>query len=343
MKKSILCAAVMLAAAAFIATVGPTQTVFAQQGKGKGGGKQAPATLLPTAVVPRSDDGQIHVMKVQGNVYMLVGAPAGNIALQVGDSGVLLVDTMTADVSDKVVAAIRTISDKPIRYIINTTVDADHTGGNANVAKLGAPVVGGNLGNANRGAAIIASENLANRMSSQTPPPPNGASPTVTYFEGQKELFFNNEGIEVMLAPKAHTDGESIVYFRRSDVVVAGDIFLTTTFPVINIEAGGNVNGVIAGLNHVLDIAIPEHEQEGGTYIIPGHGRLCDEHDVLEYRDMVTIVRDRVQNMIKKGMTMAQVKAAKPTLEYDGRYGTTSGPGSTDSFVEAVYKSLEKK
>jgi len=338
MKKSILCATVMLAAAAFVTTIGPAQIALAQQGKG--GGKQ---NLVAPSVAagPRSDDGQIHVLKVQGNIYMLVGAPAGNIALQVGDSGVLLVDTMTAAVSDKVVAAIRTISDKPIRYIINTTFDPDHTGGNANVAKLGAPVVGGNLGNANRGAAIIASENLANRMSSQTLPA--GSLPTVTYFEGQKELFFNNEGIQVMLAPKAHTDGDSIVYFRRSDVVVAGDIFLTTTFPVINIEAGGNVNGVIAGLNHVLDLAIPEHEQEGGTYIIPGHGRLCDEHDVLEYRDMVTIVRDRVQSMIKKGLTLAQVKAARPTLDYDGRYGTMPGPGSTDAFVEAVYKSLEKK
>jgi cyclase len=338
MKKSILLAAVTFAAAALIATVGPTQTAFAQQGKGKGGGKLVAG--------PRSDDGEIHVLKVQGNIYMLVGSPAGNIALQVGDSGVLLVDTMTSTVSDRVVAAIRTISDKPIRYIINTTFDADHTGGNENVAKLGAPVVGGNLGNSNRGAAIIASENVLNRMSAptgQTASTPQGSWPTVTYFEGQKELFFNNEGIQVMLAPKAHTDGDSIVYFRRSDVVVAGDVFLTTTFPVINIEAGGNVNGVIAGLNHVLDIAIPEHEQEGGTYIIPGHGRLCDEHEVLEYRDMVTIVRDRVQSMIKKGMTLAQVKAAKPTLDYDGRYGTTPGPGSTDAFVEAVYKSLEKK
>ncbi len=343
MKNSIVCAAVMFAAAALIATLGPAQTAFAQQGKGSGGGKQVPGAASVAPAGPRSDDGQIHVLKVQGNVYMLVGAPAGNVALQVGDSGVLLVDTMTADVSDKLVAAIRTISDKPIRYIINTTFDADHTGGNANVARLGLPVVGGNLANANRGAAIISAENLLNRLSGQTPPVPDDALPKVTYFEGQKELFFNNEGIQVMLAPKAHTDGDSIVYFRRSDVIVAGDIFLTTTFPVINIEAGGNVNGVIAGLNHVLDIAIPEHEQEGGTYIIPGHGRLCDEHDVLEYRDMVTIIRDRVQSMIKKGMTLAQVKAARPTLDYDGRYGATTGPWTTDMFVEAVYKSLEKK
>jgi len=335
MKKSILWIAVALVAA-LVGAVGPAEIAFAQQGKG--GGKQNSTA--------KAADGQVHILKVQGNVYMLVNGSSGNIALQVGDSGVLLVDTMSSDLSDKVVAAIRTISDKPIRYIINTTYDADHTGGNENVAKLGAPVVGGNLGNSNRGAAIIATENVLNRMSAPTgqkAPTPNGSWPTVTYFEGQKELFFNNEGIQVMLAPKAHTDGDSIVYFRRSDVVVAGDIFLTTTYPVINLEAGGSVQGVIAGLNHVLDLAIPEHEQEGGTFIIPGHGRLCDEHDVLEYRDMVTIVRDRVNSMIKKGMTLAQVKAAKPTLDYDGRYGATTGPWTTDMFVEAVFKSLEKK
>src|SRR5205823_8926433 len=122
-------------------------------------------------------------------------------------------------------------------------------------------------------------------------------------------------------------DGDSIVYFRKSDVLSTGDIFLTTTYPVINLEAGGSVNGVIDALNHVLDIAIPAHEQEGGTMIISGHGRLCDEHDVLEYRDMVTIVRDRVQAMMKKNMTVEQIQAANPTKEYDSRWGGKGGLG----------------
>ena len=292
----------------------------------------------------KAPDNDIHILKVQGNVYMLVG-PGGNTTVQVGANGVLVVDSQTADLSDKLIAAIKTLSDKPIRYVVNTSFDADRTGGNEVLARNGAPVVGGNLGNSNRGAAIVAREQVLDRMSAPTgqkAPTPEGAWPTVTWFEGQKELFFNHEGIQIMLAPAAHTDGDSIVYFRRSDVISAGDVFQTTTYPVINLEAGGNIQGVIAALNHILDIAIPEHEQEGGTYIIPGHGRLCDEHDVLEYRDMVTIIRDRVQAGIKKGLTLDQVKAAGYTKEYDPRWGPKTGPWTSDMFIEAVYKSLKK-
>ncbi|HEY1758587.1 MAG TPA: MBL fold metallo-hydrolase [Bryobacteraceae bacterium] len=289
-------------------------------------------------------DPDIHILKVQGDVYMFVG-PAGNSAVQVGPNGVLVVDTQTADLSDKLIAAIKTLSDKPIRYIINTSFDPDRTGGNEVLARNGAPVVGGNLGNSNRGAAIVARENVLDRMSAPTgqkAPTPEGAWPTVTWFEGNKEIFFNGEPVITMPVPPGHTDGDAIVFFRHSDVIAGGDIFNMNSFPVINLAAGGNIQGVLDGLNHMLDIAIPEHEQEGGTYIIPGHGRLTDEHDLLEYRDMCTIIRDRVENLIKKGMTLDQVKAAKPTFEYDKRWSAASGPASTDGFVEAVYKSLKK-
>jgi cyclase len=288
--------------------------------------------------------GDIHVLKVQGNVYMLVGDGA-NIAASVGKDGVFLVDGGTAELSDKLLATLKTLTDKPVHYIVNTSVDADHVGGNSNIARNGAPVMGGNLQNSNRGAAIVARENVLTRMSAPTGQKaayPGDAWPTVTWFEGNKEIFFNSEAVVTMPAERAHTDGDSIVYFRRSDVIAAGDIFRDDTFPAIDLERGGNVQGVLDGLNHILDIAIPEHEQEGGTYIIPGHGRLTDEHDVLEYRDMVTIVRDRVQAMIKKGMTLDQVKAAKPTFEYDRRWSAPSGLNSSSGFVEAVYKSLKK-
>ena len=134
------------------------------------------------------------------------------------------------------------------------------------------------------------------------------------------------------------SDGDSLVYFRRSDVISTGDIFSTVSYPVIDLQNGGTINGVIAGLNHILDLAIPKDKQEGGTYIIPGHGRVCDEADVLEYRDMVTIIRDRVLDMIKKGMTLEQVKAANVTADYDNRYNTSFWPA--DAFVEAAYRSL---
>jgi len=288
-------------------------------------------------------DSEVHVLKVQGNVYMLVGA-GGNITAQVGKDGVFLVNAGNGKMNDKVLAAVKTLSDKPIHYIVDTSFDSDLTGGNAGLALTGAPVLGGNLGNSNRGAAIVASENVVTRMSApagQKTPAPE-ALPTVTFFEGDKEIFFNSEPVITMLAPGAHSDGDTMVFFRRSDVVSTGDVFNTYTYPVINLEAGGSINGVIDALNHVLDIAVPEHEQEGGTYIIPGRGRLCDEHDLLEYRDMVTIIRDRVQYGIKHDMTLDQIKAAGYTKEYDPRWGGKGGAWTTDMFIEAVYKSLKK-
>jgi glyoxylase-like metal-dependent hydrolase (beta-lactamase superfamily II) len=302
----------------------------------------AAATYAPSVYAQSSADSEVHILKVQGNVYMLVGA-GGNITAQVGKDGIFLVDSGNGKMNDKVQAALKTLSDKPIHYIVNTSFDSNLTGGNAGLASTGAPVLGGNLGNSNRGAAIVASENVVTRLSAPAGPKvAPEALPTVTFFEGDKEIFFNSEPVITMLAPAAHSDGDTIVFFRRSDVVSTGEVFNTYTYPVINLEAGGSINGVIDALNHVLDIAVPEHEQEGGTYIIPGRGRLCDEHDVLEYRDMVTIIRDRVQYGIKHDMTLDQIKAAGYTKEYDPRWGGKGGEWTTDKFIEAVYKSLKK-
>jgi len=334
----------LLAASAFLITFGPAEVAHAQ-GKGKGGGKQAaPAPPAPRPQNPALAAAEIHTLKVQGNVYMIVG-PGGNTAVQIGDSGALVVDTQYEEVSDKIVAEIRRLTSKPIRYVVNTSADPDHTGGNAKISRAGAPVIGGNLGAVafDNGATIVAHENVLRAMSEGGEGKADANAdllPTTTYFQGQKEIFFNEEPVIVMFEPAAHTNGDSIVFFRRSDVIATGDIFNMNSFPVVNVDKGGNIQGVIKALNVVLDITIPKHEQEGGTYVIPGHGRLTDEHDVLEYRDMVTIIRDRVQNMIKKGMTLEQIKAAKPTFEYDGRYGSTTGPWTTDMFVEAVFKSL---
>ena len=122
-----------------------------------------------------------------------------------------------------------------------------------------------------------------------------------------------------------------------------GDVFVTTSYPIIDQQRGGSINGILKALNYLLDLAIPKDKQEGGTYIIPGHGRLCDEADLLEYRDMITIIRDRIEDLVKKGRTLEQVKAAKPTLDYDGRYGSDSGPWTTAMFIEAVFRDLSKK
>ena len=319
--------------------------------------KRRTVLILGTAVLAGAASAQqgagnaeIHVLPVQGNVYMLVGA-GGNIAVQTGKDGVLLVDTGLEQNADKVLQTIRGLSKGTIRYIINTHVHPDHTGGNEKIAKAGKTIAGGNVvgaigESAAEGAAVIAHENVMNRMSAPTgkqSPFPQGAWPTDTFFTKQKNLFFNGEGIEIIHEPEAHTDGDSMVFFRRSDVIVAGDVFTPGTYPIIDLQRGGNVQGIIAALNDIIRISIPADKQEGGTYVIPGHGRLCDQADVVVYRDMVTIVRDRVQDMIKKGMTLAQVKAAQPTLDYDPLYGSNTGFWTTDMFIEAVYKSLADK
>src|SRR5271170_519053 len=291
-------------------------------------------------------DGDLTTIHVQGNVYMINGL-GGNVAVQIGDTGVLVVDTGLAQNSDKLIAAIRKLSDKPLQYIISTCVHPDQTGGNEALRKIGVTITGanvtGDIADAGQGAQIIAHENVLDRMSAPTgrkAAAPADAWPTDTYVSGQKEVFFNEEPVEVRWQPAAHTDGDSLVIFRRSDVVATGDVFNTDSYPFVDVERGGSVQGEIDALNNIIDIAIPKHEEEGGTYIIPGHGRICDEFDVVEYRDMVTIVRDRIQNAIKKGMTFEQIKTAGFTKDYDARWSAKDGPGTADNFVSSIYRSL---
>jgi len=306
------------------------------------GSRPAAASARPSA--------EVHVLPVQGSIYMLVGA-GGNITVQVGTDGVLLVDAGTAAMTDKVLAAIRTLSDKPIRYLINTHVHADHTGGNEAIAHAGSTIAGGNVvgdigGSATNQATVIAFQSVLERMSapaSAKESVPETAWPTETYTTPERKLFFNDEGIEMLHVPAAHTDGDTLVFFRRSDVISAGDLFVTTGYPLIDLRRGGNIQGIIAGLNRIIELAIPADEQEGGTLVIPGHGRLCDVADVVFYQEMVTIIRDRIQAMIDKGMSLEQVEAARPTRDYDGRYGSSTGFWTTAMFVEAVYRSLSAK
>jgi glyoxylase-like metal-dependent hydrolase (beta-lactamase superfamily II) len=292
-------------------------------------------------------DNTLRVIHVQGNVHMIVG-DGGNIIVQAADEGVLVVDTGLEARGDELLAAIRKISDKPIRLVINTHVHPDHTGANELLARVGESLGANAPGNAGLPLAtahVLAHEKVMMRMSApsgQTPPRPFGAWPTETFFSDDKELFFNDEAIQVVYQP-GHTDGDVLVFFRRSDVVASGDLFQTITYPVIDVAGGGTVQGIINGLNRLLDITIPRDKAEGGTYVVPGHGRLSDEADVVEYRDMLTIVRDRIQDLIGSGKSLAEVKAAGPTRDYDGRYGATTGAWTTDQFVEAVYRELAKR
>lgn len=289
----------------------------------------------PPAVNP---DAKLILAPAQGSVHVIFG-DGGNITVQTGKDGVMLVDTGFAELAPKAMAEIRTLSDGPIRWIVDTHVHTDHTGGNAEMAKLG-------MTRESIGAPrIVAQSNVLNRMTSPAPGEPKVPEamwPNDEYFEPTKDFYFNGEAVIVYHVPNAHTDGDSLVFFRKSDVLATGDVFTPASYPIIDLARGGSVQGEIDALNKIIDITVPAKYQEGGTMVVPGHGRLCDEADVVEYRNMLTIIRDRFQDMIRRGMTLEQVRAAKPTLDYDTQYGATTGFWTTDKFIEAVYKSLSK-
>ena len=290
--------------------------------------------------------GSVAVFPVRGNIYLIAGA-GSNITVQIGDDGVLLVDTGSLASAEGVLAAVRRLTDKPIRWVINTHAHPDHTGANAVIARAGRSLpqisvgVGKLFSDAEQIATIVAHENVQKRMSAPTgqqAPAPVDAWPTTTFFTREKEMYFNGEAIVITHEPSAHTDGDVVVFFRRTDVVAAGDVFVTNGYPVIDTARGGSINGFIDAINDVIHIVIPQEKQEGGTLVVPGHGRVSDEADVVDVRDMATIVRDRIQAMIRMGMTLDQIKAAKPTLDYEGRYGRPEWTG--EMFIEAVYQTL---
>jgi glyoxylase-like metal-dependent hydrolase (beta-lactamase superfamily II) len=304
----------------------------------------AAALLALAAAKPTLAQAELEVLPAQGNVFMIAG-PGGNTTVQIGHEAVVVVDTQTAAASDELLAAIAALSSKPVRHIINTSADPEHTGGNEAVSRAGTYVRlidTFDPRGSRSDAAIVAHVNVLGRMSAPTgteAPAAASAWPSDTYFTDEWALFVNGEAIQLIHVPEAHTDGDTIVFFRRSDVIAAGDIYSTSRYPRFNAERGGSVAGVLEGLNRILDIAIPGENQEGGTVVIPGHGRLSDETEVANYRDMVTIVRERVAAMLAAGMTLEQVHAAKPTSDYDGIYDEPNG-WTAAMFVAAVYRDL---
>jgi glyoxylase-like metal-dependent hydrolase (beta-lactamase superfamily II) len=291
---------------------------------------------------------QLVTLPVRGQVY-LIGGAGGNIAVQAGPEGGIIVDTGSAGSEAAVLAAYQTIAARPVRWIINTTDDLDHSGGNELIGKTGqgAPAGPTNLpalGTAtDTGAGIISHQVILGRMSAPTGSRParTPAAWATTSFSGlKKTMYFNGEPIELLHQPAAHAGGDVMVFFRTSDVIAAGDVFNTDRYPYFDAARGGSLQGVIDALNRIIDIAIPELNQQGGTLVIPGHGRIGNETDVVEVRDMATIVRDRIKGMVSKGMTLAQVKAARPTLEYERQYGSVAGPWTSDMLVDAAYAEL---
>jgi len=303
-----------------------------------------------TPAIPTGNDGQVHILPVRGNVSMLVGA-GSNITVHAGNDGVLMVDSGAASMSGKVIAAVQSISRRPIRYIVNTTEREEHTGGNDTIAAIGSTIpfrppedVRVSDGRKEDRANVIAFLTVFHRMSAPTGKAaarPEEAWPDNTYATPQKKLYFNDEPVLILHVP-GNTDGNSIVHFRTADVISVGDLVDLTGYPVIDVAAGGSIEAVFEGLTRVIDITVPNRKSEAGTLVVTGHGRLADQPDVVYYQQMVGIVRDRLKDMIGRGMTLQQIKAARPTRDYDPRYGKDTGSWTTDMFVEAAYQGLKK-
>jgi len=307
------------------------------------------------AAAPPAPPSEIEVVQLRENFYVIGGA-GGNIVMQTGPEGVILVDSGSTPMADEVLAAIAKVTSSPIRYIINTSMDADHVGGNEVLSKAGLSILpgavaaGAGLGDdvlSNFGyASVMAHENVLTRMSVADPAIPSVLWPTKTFFYHAYSMYLNGEGIQVIHQPAAHTDGDVIVFFRRGDVIATGDLIDTTRFPFIDVERGGTLQGVLDGLNRLMDLSIhnvPLLWYPDRTLLVPGHGHVYDKLDLLEYRDAITIVRDRVQDLLDQGRTLAQVQAANPTLGYRSQYGADSGAWTTEMFVAAVYDELAAK
>jgi len=303
---------------------------WASAGTGILAGAQSPEAIgVDLATLNQGQ--KVQLWHVQGRVYLLTGAGA-NITAQIGDGGSVLVNAGSHEMGAEVIAAVRRLSTAPIQYIIDTNSDPEVVGGTTEVAQAG-HVNTGQPGEPS-GAAVVAQLQTLDRLSGARPA---GAEIPTDGFE-EHWSFYNDEGVTLVHAPAAHSDGDTYVFFRRSDVISTGDLFDTDHYPVIETDKGGSLDGVINALNDIIELMIPRENEEGGTYLIPGHGRICDRTEISNYRDALTIIRGRIRHFVSKHMSLEQVLAAQPTLDYDGSYGVNNSTWTTRMFIEAVYR-----
>jgi cyclase len=274
---------------------------------------------------------ELSIKLVAGNVYM-VQRPGGggNIGVQIGPDGILLVDSLFAPLADKLVAAVTQVSDEKIRFLINTHIHIDHVGGNENLA--------------NMGVMIFAHDNTRLRFfeersrfpragGSSVPQQPAAARPLIT-FNDTMSFHLNGEEVRAFLAPPAHTDGDVFVYFPESDVLHLGDVYRTTSYPIIDLYNGGTLRGTIAAMDQAIELAGPN------TKIIPGHGlEVVGLDELVEFRDMILDIQGQVLTMIREGKNLGEVMEAQPTAAYDAQWSDDPGWGPED-FVPIVYYQL---
>jgi glyoxylase-like metal-dependent hydrolase (beta-lactamase superfamily II) len=288
----------------------------------------------------------LDTVQVRDNVWVIFGA-GGNVTVHLGEDGVILVDSGSEPMADKTLAAVRAITKAPIRIIINTSADLEHVGGNDKLSAAGEPINPDSFADMPR-ATILSHENVLQRLSApknpSEKPAPTDMWPTETFTSKYRSFYVNNEAVQVLRQLNSVSDGDVMVHFRRADVIAVGDIIDLRHFPVIDAAKGGSIQGELEALNRLLDLTVPPMPlvlKPGRTLVVPGHGRICDYGEIVDYRDMVSTIKDIIEDMVKKGMTLQQVKAANPTAGYRARWGSDSGSWTTDMFVEAIYNGLK--
>jgi cyclase len=306
------------------------------------------------------NDGEIHPWHVKGKVWLLAGEPGeSNVVALVGDEGVLVVDTGVKSMAPKLLEKIRQLAEqgggaqKAVRLIINTNGLADHIGGNEVVRAGGKRIIAGEeAATANAfgdgGAAVWAHQNVLSRLVDETAAkganaPTEMQWPSDAVDQAVYGMYFTDEAVQMLHAPRSTTDGQMMVVFRQADVIVAGDVLNMTSYPTIDVARGGTIDGELIALNKLMDMIVPDDQVSGGTTVIPGHGRLTDLGDVARYTVVITTIRNRVQFYKNQGKTLEQVLALNPSAEYDDRWSAKAGPGSARDFLTAVYNTLPRK
>jgi cyclase len=299
---------------------------------------------------PATSRGALESFQIRPNVHVIFGA-GGNVTVHVGEDGLVVVDTGSTEGASSLLDAIKTISPRPIRLIINTSADLDHVGGNAVLGGAGIGLSPDPFGAGNH-ATVLAHENVLRRMSALganggESPFPTRMLPNDTFTSRFRSMYVNDDAVQVIRQTGAHSDSDVMVLFRKADVIATGDVLDLRQFPVIDASKGGSIDGELEALNRLLtEFVVPNMPlvlKPGRTLVVPGHGYVSDYGEVVEYRDMVTVIRDTIKELVDKGQTLEQVKAANPTKGYRARYGSDTGAWTTDMFVEAVFNRLSRK